>query len=89
MALFRFHRGGLSESLKTTKIVKSKKELSELIMKNDIFKLEVTEKDLCIESYSKKDNFDERIGWYTQMVTVKDPHDGKFYPIGFLSEPLL
>jgi hypothetical protein len=91
MALFRFHRGGLQESLLTTKIVKNKDELLQLI--KDEFKefegLEV--KEIIIERYADQfgNNFDYRIGWYTHIVKAKlEPIENE-QVIGFLSEDLL
>lgn len=92
MPLFRFHRGGLHESLQTTIIVKTF---------NDMAKAIVTSFELSgfidkaswpaqfkVEPYPfKDDNFDARIGWYTQMVTANMYEEDKMHPIGFLSEP--
>lgn len=80
MALFRFHRGSLNESLKTTVIVKNTQELKKHILRE----LEWTNPELSsmkIEQYGD-DCFDSRIGWYTYIVTDKDG------VLGFLSEPL-
>lgn len=98
MPIFRFHRGSLEDSMKTCFIVKDKKELYEKICRfNKLTNKERSTEDLiCIsenipseESLSVKNYiYDERIGWHTQIVIVKnrcvtiDP-----YMIGFLSEP--
>lgn len=92
MPLFRFHRGGLAESLQTTIVVKTF---------NDMVKAIVTSFELSrfieeakwgahfkVEPYPSKDEcFDARIGWYTQMVTANIYEEDKMHPIGFLSEP--
>jgi hypothetical protein len=91
MALFRFHRGGLADSLKTTIIVKNREELRNAVKQAvtemyfiespDDFKLEIF-------PYPLEDkNFDPRIGWFTQMVTLQVKNINAA-PVGFLSEPL-
>ena len=90
MPLFRFHRGGLEESLATTRIVKDIYELRKVIehdwhswpsTNNKNFRIE-------IEAYpSFRDCFDGRIGWYIQLVTANIVEEDKMHPIGFLSEP--
>lgn len=88
MALFRKNRGGLYASLQTTLIVKNIQELCNVIME-DLYvwgDLVVNKDNLIIEPYPNADNlFDDRIGWYTHIVTLKV---GEFGVIGFLSEPL-
>ncbi len=92
MALFRFHRGGVQESLQTTIIVKSQDELLTAIrteMKESLPNLFL--KEIAIEPYSNgHTTLDPRIGWYTQLVIGTYVADGieKNYPIGYLSEPL-
>lgn len=90
MPLFRFHRGGLDESLATTVIVKTHRQLrkvikdsfGDFILPNAEFKLEV-------KPYpSKQQSFDARIGWYTQMVKANWYKEDEMHPVGFLSEPL-
>jgi hypothetical protein len=91
MPLFRFHRGNLSESLETTIIIKDILELMEIIKKSYInyIPLNIDNISLTIEPYpSEKNNFDSRIGWYTQMVASDAYEKGRFIPEGFLSEPL-
>lgn len=89
MPLFRFHKGSLEESLKTTIIVRSKLQLYNILLwkmaheNNNPFPFV-----LKIFPYpDEKINFDERIGWYTQMVTSDMYERGNFHPVGFLSEP--
>ena len=90
MPLFRFHRGGLDESLQTTIVVKTF---------NDMVRAIVTS-NLCdgandwglkfkVEAYpNEKECFDPRIGWYTHIVTANLFEEDKMHPIGFLSESL-
>lgn len=98
MALFRFHRGGLQDSLMTTVIVKNINELSSLIfnyIEPWVNIKSVDDIELTIESYPSENNFDSRIGWYTHLVSfivkVDNPHYSsiKASPVGYLSEPLL
>lgn len=89
MPLFRFHRGGLHDSLATTVIVKNIKELNKIVyeaLKEWFWKLP-TDIELTIEPYPDENCFDARIGWYTHMVLAKVAN-AEMSPIGFLSEPL-
>ncbi len=87
MPLFRFHRGGLSEALKTTVIVKNKMELLEVLNKDENISYHYKITDIKIEPYpDEKSNFDERIGWYTHIVMINDKRIGHPYPAGVLSE---
>lgn len=81
MALFRFHRSGLEESLRTTKVVKSLPELLTLLEENDI-----DYDSVQINPYPEKGSVDWRIGWYTHIVLIEQ--GGEVYPVGFLSESL-
>lgn len=88
MALFRFHRGSLQESLMTTRKVKNMLELL-LVIKEDYegwgFKRLSIKK---IEPYpSATNNFDARCGWFTHIVMVSY-NNKKAVPAGFLSENL-
>jgi hypothetical protein len=87
MPLFRFHRGGLHESLETTVVVKSPDELRKVIT-NSIENWPTTNKDFgfITQAYPAHNNFDPRIGWYTQMVTADIYNEGVFVVVGFLSE---
>lgn len=89
MALFRFHRGGLQDSLDTTVIVKNIIDL-ELAILRDFENWTTTNKELeiQIEPYPSNYNFDKRLGWYTQLVTANIYEKDKMHPVGFLSEPL-
>ena len=98
MPLFRFHRGGLHESLQTTVIVKTPDDLSNIAfdaMKQWVNIQSINDIELTIEPYPTENNFDSRIGWYTQMVSikckVKNPHFSNIaaHPLGFLSEPFI
>lgn len=91
MALFRFHKGGLQESLDTTVIVKDVMTLMEIIRNRhkDFTGEENHQFGVVIGPYPDCDNnFDKRIGWYTQMVTSDILERGVFTPEGFLSEPI-
>ncbi len=92
MPLFRFHKGGLQESLDTTVIVNNIEELRKAIKDRHKGFLQ-EEKDffgIIIGDYPTKEHcFDRRIGWYTQMVTSDILERGVFVPEGFLSEPLI
>lgn len=100
MPLFRFHRGGLHDSLQTTRIVKDMKDLRDKVKNylGDVFCIDVTEDFILeISPYpSDNDNFDSRIGWFTHFVSITlignpDNRVVKMMdrtPIGFLSEPL-
>jgi hypothetical protein len=91
MPLFRFHRGSLEESLKTTVIINSLSELEDKIteaMRNCIFIKEDTLVELEIHPYpSIENNFDDRIGWYTHIVIAKYKNITA-HPVGFLSEDI-
>ncbi len=92
MPLFRFHRGGLQDSLNTTVIVKNLQDLKKLISKRheDFVGENKLHFDIIIGPYPSKELcFDKRIGWYTQMVTSDILEHGVFTPEGFLSEPFL
>lgn len=91
MALFRFHRGGLHESLQSTVIVKNTLELMDVIKKSheNWMPGNADHFGVMIGGYPDQDTcFDKRIGWYTQMVTSDIHEKGVFHPEGFLSEPL-
>lgn len=92
MPLFRFHRGGLQESLDTTIIVKTFNDMVKaIVMSFDEEMLANQKWGACfhMDPYpSEGNNFDSRIGWYTQMVTCNLYEEDKMHPIGFLSEPL-
>jgi hypothetical protein len=96
MPLFRKHRGSLEESLKTTVVVKNRKELIEHLMrdwgqwKDFDLSLEVPF-ELRIElPYQNENinNFDERCGWYTHYVIADIMERGKFTVLGMLSEAM-
>ncbi len=78
--LFRFHRGGLDESMQTVIEIKS---FSHLIMHIEE-KWEVQPLKISIEPYM----YDARIEWDTHIVQVTFGHpQGNMitYPVGFLS----
>jgi len=88
MALFRFHRGGLQDSLDTTIIVKSFQHLCAIIA-DHAAPADKWGASIKIEPYPEEGkNFDPRIGWYTYLVTANIYEKDKMHPIGFLSEPL-
>jgi hypothetical protein len=73
--LFRFHKGGLDESMETIQIIETFEQLVSIVAKywDSIFT------QITIEPYS----YDDRIKWETQivMIHVKD----KKYPVGYLN----
>lgn len=88
MPLFRFHRGGLHDSLQTTVIVDSIIELYVVISReaNETCNWSAS---IEIEPYPMEGkNFDKRIGWFTHLVSANIYEQDKYHPIGFLSEPL-
>ncbi len=93
MPLFREHRGGLSESLETTVVVKNKEELlKHLEILWSVWRVSGLTRSLTtyditikIEPYG---GFDRRCGWYTQMVWADMLIKDEFAPMGFLSEPM-
>lgn len=90
MPLFRFHRGGLYESLQTTIIVKDIQDLMNVIKNSyeNFLPKNIKTFGVIIGPYPDNEmNFDKRIGWYTQMVTSDIHERGDFKPEGFLSEP--
>lgn len=92
MALFRFHRGGLQESLATTIIVRTFNDMVKAILFNhEISKITqpiTWGARFSVKPYPNVGNcFDRRIGWYTQMVMANIYEEDKMHPIGFLSEP--
>ena len=89
MPLFRFHRGGLAESLQTTRIVKSVRDLR-LAIEYSLDEWPTTNKEFNVEIFpypSMHQCFDARIGWYTHMVTADIYQKGQMCPVGFMSEP--
>lgn len=89
MPLFRFHRGGLEESLKTTVVVTSDIDLLSVISNTLMIDPLINDwaPALKIEPYPSANNFDERIGWYTHIVLANTLEQYKFHPVGFMSEP--
>lgn len=91
MSLFRFHRGSLEESLNTTVIVKDFSDLLKAILNSGLINENNINYEAKIEITpypSKENNFDSRIGWYTQLVSANFYEEDKIHPIGFLSEPI-
>jgi hypothetical protein len=86
MALFRFHRGGLAESLATTVVVKTIPHLMSVISET----MDSSSKwgaRMTIEPYPwEGNNFDPRCGWYTHIVLANILEQDKMHPVGFLSE---
>lgn len=80
MALFRFHRGLLSDSLETTVIVKNIAELLSIINEKE----DIPVDEVHISDYG----FDSRCGWYTQIVCIPVANFDAPQVRGFLSEPL-
>ena len=73
--LFRFHRGGLDDSMKTIVVIQSLVDLVLIISK----KVENLT-GIKIRHYCQ----DERIGWDTYIVLIEDDYTG-IHPIGFLN----
>ena len=92
MPLFRFHRGSLEESLKTTIIVKTFNDVAKAIVMSfdqDMLDKQTWGAKFSIKPYPDEDScFDSRIGWFTQMVMCNLYEEDKMHPIGFLSEPI-
>lgn len=91
MPLFRFHRGSLDESLKTTIIVKTFNEMVKAIVMSfdeEMLKQQKWGAVFEIKPYpDEKNNFDARIGWYSHIVLANMYEEDKMHPIGILSEP--
>ena len=90
MPLFRFHRGNLQESLKTTIIVRTFNDMVKAIVNDaEIMRLNPPwGAKFAIAPYPDiEEMLDLRIGWYTQMVTANLYDEHKMHPVGFLSEP--
>lgn len=91
MPLFRFHRGELYESLKTTVIVKNLSDMVKIITESfdeETIKKMDWEALFTISPYpAERRNFDFRIGWYTQIVLGNIYEKDKVHIVGFLSEP--
>lgn len=88
MALFRFHRGGLAESLATTVVVKSIPHLISILAES-VHKSSTWGARVTIEPYPMESkNFDPRCGWYTHIVLANILEPDKMHPVGFLSEAL-
>lgn len=92
MPLFRFHRGGLHESLQTTIVVKTFNDVMKAIVMSfdeDMLAMQKWGAEFKVIPYpAEGSNFDTRIGWYTQMVLSNIYEKEKMHPIGFLSEPI-
>lgn len=91
MPLFRFHRGSLKESLKTTVVVKDLNDIVKALfssMSEHFFLGRTWSGRFEIIPYPDDEtNFDARIGWYTHLVSCNIYHKDQMTPIGFLSEP--
>lgn len=89
MALFRFHRGSLTESLETTVIVKDMYDLYKVLEKSLLLSMNMKFFKIKTEAYpDKKNNFDSRIGWFTYSVLIKTNPKEDYQIVGFLSEDL-
>ncbi len=87
MPLFRFHRGGLAESLATTVIVNSFDHLAAVIANSLWHEIGNWDARIDLQAYPSENNFDARIGWYTYLVTANIFEADKMHPVGYLSEP--
>jgi hypothetical protein len=88
MALFRFHRGSLEESLKTTIIVNSMFEICDALEESSLLSMDMKFTVKTKPYPDKKNNFDSRIGWYTHAVLMKTNPKEEYQIVGFLSEDL-
>lgn len=94
MPLFRFHKGMLSDSLKTTIIVKNIEELRDALISSwsgwldDPKSIKSNFQNFKIKIEPYMGDMDERIGWYTQIVTSDMLKKDSFCVEGFLSEPM-
>jgi hypothetical protein len=92
MPLFRFHRGSLEDSLKTTIVVKKFNDLVKAIVlafsEEAINGMTWGAQFKIIPYPEEGNNFNPRIGWYTHMVLCNIFEEEKMHPVGFLSEPL-
>lgn len=86
MPLFRFHRGSLEDSLKTTIIVKTFNDMVKAIVNSEIVRNDGSQ-NWGAEFKVRQQGFDPRIGWYTQIVLTNIYEKDKMQPVGFLSEP--
>lgn len=79
LILFRFHRGGLSESMETVIEVKTFEHLIMHIQEH----WEVQPAMVSIDPYM----YDARIDWDTQIVQIAVGIQGRqvIYPVGFLN----
>ena len=74
--LYRDHKGGLSESMRTVVEVDTREELEAHVRKKfpDF-------RELIIEPYG----FDDRIMWDTYIVVIRYENDPVKYPVGFIN----
>lgn len=90
MTKFRWHRGGLAESMETVMEVESFEELRQVIDKSnrEVWCNPVPVKlttEINVEPYG----FDERIGWDTHIVSQRIVEAGeRFCACGFTDGPL-
>ena len=86
MAKFRYHRGGLRESMETVIEVSSKQDLVDKV-EPDIFGDKPNVEQITVEPYG----YDNRIDWNTYIVTKTIPgKDGETETgvMGFTDGPL-
>lgn len=78
LLLFRFHKGGLKESMETTIVIPSKASLDKYITKT----MGIYITDIETEPYC----YDDRIGWDTYLVTgAFNGNDRLRFTIGYLN----
>lgn len=88
MPLFRFHRGGLKESLLTTVIVKTEGELCAILQKFVIDNYgKLSGERFSIDFNTTFSLLDPRCGWYSVPVNMSFHKMDDSFTIGFLSEP--
>lgn len=103
MALFRPYRNTITESFKSTRIVKDYEELyaqiwMELVSLNgqnygfldlkDLNDYKFSIKVILPNNLDLKSAFDSRCGWYTHYVLADLFEKDQFIVVGFLSEPM-
>lgn len=90
MPKFRYHRGGLQESMETVIEVSSKQDLIDKL-EPDIFGYKPSNEALSILPYNNDNSgipfYDERIGWHIYIVKAIYPDDSTWV-IGFTDGPL-
>lgn len=92
MALFRFYKECLAESLKTTIIVNSLSDVFDAVIFSEMAANQPWKTWTArfeIKPYPlTKSGLDERTGWFTQIIMSNVYEENTMRAVGFLSEPL-